>query len=114
MTPGPASAQAVPYRPPSVSPYINLGQPFNDPGITYYGIVRPELATRSAIQGLQQQQLALGREVAAEEQNAPLPPTGHPIGFFTQAHYFFNLGPQRTGAQRPAAATAPPQRPSRR
>ena len=113
LVPGRAAAQVVPYR-PAVSPYINLGSPFADPGIMYYGIVRPELQFQRSIQGLQQRQLVLGQEVAAEERNAALPPTGHPVGFFNQSPYFFNLGPQRTGASRPALAPAPPRRPSPR
>ena len=100
---------------PRVSPYINLGNPFTDPGIAYYGIVRPELRFQRSIQQLQQRQLALGQEVATGEQNAVLPPTGHPVGFFNQSPYFFNLGPQRPGGARPPSpAAATTRRPIRR
>src|SRR5262249_53701959 len=104
--PGPARAQT--YRPPpTVSPYINLARQANlNPGISYYGIVRPELEFRGSIQRLQQQQRTLGQELDAQAQQDPsaLPPTGHQVGFLNQSVYFQTLRPGAAGRQPLAGA----------
>src|SRR5207249_283467 len=86
---GPAY-QVNPGRKPVVSPYINLLRSGTDPGINYYGIVRPEIAFRNSIQQVQEQQQQL---VDANQQQTlatymTLPTTGHVSGFQTQAKYF--------------------------
>ena len=103
---GPAQ---VPFRSP-VSPYINLGQPGIDPGIAYYGIVRPELEFRKNIQSLQQRQFTQGRDIAAQAEANGLPTTGHPIAFFNQSKYFLNLGAQPAGKRAALAVPAPRRR----
>lgn len=114
FTSGPAGAQAPapPYARPAVSPYINLSRTNGDPGINYYGIVRPELELGRSVRQLQQGQLQVNQELAAQQQATTLPPTGHPVGFMTQATYFMTLQ-GRGAATRPAtpATPAPPQPP---
>src|SRR5947208_7910599 len=105
----PAQAQAPLYgvnpgRKPVVSPYINLLRSGTDPGINYYGIVRPEIAFRNSIQQVQEQQQQL---VDANQQQTlatymTLPTTGHVSGFQTQAKYF-----QTKGGQAPLGIQAP-------
>jgi len=94
-------AQIPGYRSPAVSPYINLTNPFQLPGITYYGIVRPEQEFRNNIGALQQRQQALSQDITSQEQAAVLPPTGHRVSFQNQAVYFQNLGVQRPAPRLP-------------
>jgi hypothetical protein len=98
VTPGSVWAQVGGYiRPPTVSPYVNLSRQQNlNPGITYYGLIRPEIEFRTSILGLQQRQTVLTQDLANQEQSLLLPPTGHPVGFLNQSAYFLNLGTQRT------------------
>lgn len=81
-----------PFPKPPVSPYLNLfrGGP---PGINYYGLVRPQEQTGTALWQLQQrqQQLAAG-QVALVTGDPNLPSTGHPTRFFNYSHYFLNQG----------------------
>jgi hypothetical protein len=92
------------YRPP-VSPYINLARQGNapalNPGIAYYGIIRPQLEFGGSIQQLQQRQVRIAEELTSQEQQQtlPLPTTGHTVGFLTQSSYFLNLRPQAGGGQ---------------
>ena len=103
--PGQAPAYGVnPGRKPVVSPYINLLRSGTDPGINYYGIVRPEIAFRNSIQQVQEQQQQL---VDANQQQTlatymTLPTTGHVSGFQTQTKYF-----QTKGGQAPLGIQAP-------
>src|SRR4051794_40768327 len=80
-------------RPP-VSPYINLLRRDVNPAISYFGIVRPELAAQNSIQQLNQQQNYLNNQMQQEQAaaGAGLPPTGHASGFFTQSRYFMTKG----------------------
>ncbi len=92
--PGPAVAPTPPY-----SPYLNLLQRGTNPAISYYGIVRPQMEFRNAIQGLQYQAAITRQSLATQQQYDPqtgLPLTGH-------ASYFMNLGGyfMRTGAGAP-------------
>ncbi len=96
---GPVRAQGLgggyllPNRRPAVSPYINLLRTGSDPAINYYGIVRPEVAFRSSINSLDQQQSNLANQQAQEyTQNSQLPPTGQGAGFSTQYRYFMTVG----------------------
>jgi hypothetical protein len=106
---GVAGFQTQQFRRPVVSPFINLAQPGFNPGITYFGIVRPEVAFRQNLQFLQgqinvvdQQQQALATQAFTGEIAA----TGgaYPAGFQTQGIYFFNnyypVG-ARSGGARP-------------
>src|SRR5437660_8996673 len=87
QAPGQPPAYGVnPGRKPVVSPYINLLRSGTDPGINYYGIVRPEIAFRNSINMVQDQQQQL---VEANQQQTlatymTLPTTGHASGFMTQ------------------------------
>src|SRR5947207_10664448 len=81
----PQGAQAQ-FRPPPVSPYLNLARRDINPAINYYGLVRPQFELRNTLQqfgnqitGLEQQQAALGNEFTAD-----LPQTGVRAGFQTQ------------------------------
>jgi hypothetical protein len=82
-----------PNTQPTTSPYLNLLRPGTAPGINYYGIVRPEFAFRSSIQGLQgdvdanRQLIATGRDA----QGQPLLVTGHSATFLNTGGYFLSL-----------------------
>jgi hypothetical protein len=91
----PVQAQGPAYNPP-VSPYINLSRQFgnvNNPGIAYYGIVRPQQEFRSSIQRLEFSTTTFGQAVSPQDQSAALPPTGHRVGFLNQSVYFQTLRP---------------------
>ncbi|MCI0642407.1 MAG: hypothetical protein L0Y72_18040 [Gemmataceae bacterium] len=94
-----ASAQAI--RKPTVSPYLNLARRGGNPAINYYGLVKPELAFRGAIQQLQQDARATDQTIS-ELQEAPeqLPATGHAAGFQNHLKYFGNLGSASRGPTR--------------
>jgi hypothetical protein len=78
-----------------VSPYLNLLRG-GDPGINYYGLVRPQVAFGKAFQ-------TLGDNVVAIETNTAnsTPQTGHRSSFMTQGQYFMNnsVSPFRQGGQ---------------
>jgi hypothetical protein len=93
---GRVSAQAAYTRPP-VSPWINLNNPANDPGINFYGIVRPELRYNAAIPNLQQQVTTTQQAVTTLEASPALPTTGHRFAFQSQGRYFQTLGRQGQG-----------------
>jgi hypothetical protein len=95
VTAGRASAQAA-YRPP-VSPYINLNRQGTDPGLNFYGIVRPELRYNAAIPRLQQQVTTAQQAVSTLEASPLLPTTGHPFAFQSQGRYFQTLARQGQG-----------------
>jgi hypothetical protein len=90
-----AGFQTQQFRRPPVSPYINLAQPGFNPGITYYGIVRPELNFQQRLQNLQGQLTTVEQQQAVLTSQAfaggEIAPTGlQPAGFQTQGVYFFN------------------------
>src|SRR5262249_25122255 len=74
--------------PPPVSPYINIIRRGADPGINYYGIVKPQVDTRASIQGLQQQVQSINNDVQQGNQQTGLPTTGHPVQFQNLTPYF--------------------------
>jgi hypothetical protein len=81
---------------PTFSPYLNLARRDVDPGVNYYGIVRPQIATANALRSLQQQ--AAPSVLPAVNQPAVdpgLPITGQPTYFLNTGGYFLN---SRTGA----------------
>jgi hypothetical protein len=99
---GRVAAQVVgmPYVPPAtspfvrpvVSPYVNLALPGN-PGINYYGLVRPQFQAMNAINQLQTQYTALDQQLvtnqAAGVYGNPLV-TGHSSAFLNHYGYFQN------------------------
>jgi hypothetical protein len=94
----PVAGQA-PLRPgitpnprPSFSPYMNLLLRNGSPALNYYGIVRPQLQTASAINALQSE-LALNRDLINAGQLAPLGDlsTGHAAVFLNTGGYFMNM-----------------------
>jgi hypothetical protein len=86
IAPGAASAQATLNR-PALSPYLNLLQAGQSPGVNLYGIVRPEIEFRSSIQRLQQQ-VQTNQQAIDVQSTTTLPTTGHFAGFMTQGTYF--------------------------
>ena len=117
---GRAQAQIRPFGgpvtpSPVVSPYLNLLRPGVPPYISYYGIVRPELATRSSLQNLQQE-IGLNQQAITTLDAAAAAPvvTGHPSYYLNTSRYFLTRGQGPTtglaGLTRPAttaAATTP-------
>jgi len=85
----PAAAQTFgpptnPYARGPVSPYLNLIRPGN-PGINYYGLVRPQIETDRYIQ--QQEILAAQTQVVGATP-LPITVTGHPTRFLSYSQYF--------------------------
>src|SRR5262245_54180618 len=75
LRPGPSG----PTPGPVVSPYLNLRNNRTDPAISYFGIVRPQMAFRSAISGLQQE---INQQAAADlTEIQPSRATGHAVYF---------------------------------
>ena len=96
-------------RPPAFSPYLNLLRAGGSPALNYYGIVRPQMQFRDAIQNLSNQvdlnQQAIGNLAAT---GSALPATGHPTQFMNLGNYFMsNSGGGQSGGSRP---TGPPGR----
>ena len=91
----------TPYSPPVFSPYLNLVNRGN-PGINYYGIVRPEVQANQQFQmlqfGLARTNADLDAAVAASANQAnasgQLPDTGHVAGFMTYTRYFNTVNPR--------------------
>ena len=80
----------TPFSRPTVSPYLNLLQGGN-PAINYYGLVRPQLAFRNALQNLGENVNTIGNNVNSLETNQPTQ-TGHRSSFMTQGAYFMTNG----------------------
>jgi hypothetical protein len=78
---------ANPFGNPTVSPYLNLLRG-GDPGVNYYGVVRPQMETRGALLQLQQQSLSTQQAVQQVEASYVLPATGHPVMFQNYSHYY--------------------------
>jgi hypothetical protein len=98
-----AQAQPGVYRPPiyhpPVSPYLNLFRGGN-PGINYYGLVRP----LEQLNTFEQQQQLLNNQLT--NPNNPLAPgavvqTGLPQGFMAFQGYFMTVGGTRPGVPAP-------------
>jgi hypothetical protein len=89
---------ALPNTAPVYSPYLNLlrgGSFLNN----YYGLVRPEIAFRSSILGLQQQTAQIPDVYAAAVAASGLPTTGHATRFLNTTHYFLSAGGQQPAQQ---------------
>jgi hypothetical protein len=87
--------QTNPYGIPTVSPYVNLNRFAGNPGLNYFGIVRPELQANANLAQLQQQTAALYDQQALA--NIPgadpnQPATGHTSRFFNYSHYYASQG----------------------
>jgi hypothetical protein len=90
-------AQGIPTRPdtgansmPVISPYLNMARGGNA-AVNYYGLVRPQLDARNAIQQLQQHEFAPAASSAPIGNGAPN--TAHPVQFMNYSHYFStNMG----------------------
>ncbi|MCS7016251.1 MAG: hypothetical protein NZM42_09090 [Gemmatales bacterium] len=82
------------YRPPTVSPYLNLLRRGAGPGFNYFTLVRPELDFRGAIRQLQMGLGDLRRQQQLLEQEEAMPVTGHPT-YFMNTGWYFNVGPRQ-------------------
>lgn len=81
---------------PTFSPYLNLARRDVNPGLTYAGIVRPQIATANALRSLQQQITPSAQPAAMNQTTVDpgLPVTGQPTYFLNSGGYFLN---SRTG-----------------
>jgi hypothetical protein len=81
-------------RPPIYSPYLNLARG-GSATFNYYGLVRPEMQFRQAVQNLAgdiaQNQQAIGN-LNAGINGSDLPFTGHATQFMNLGGYFMNNG----------------------
>lgn len=84
-----------PAQRPSFSPYLNLLNRGNNPGLNYLGIVRPQIQLQQQFNQLQQQQnqqfAALGQAYDSQLDTlagALLPPTGNVSTFGNLGGYF--------------------------
>jgi len=84
-----------PAQRPSFSPYLNLLNTGNNPGLNYLGIVRPQMQLQQQFNQLQQQTnqqtAALGQAYDSQLgalANAFLPPTGNVSTFGNLGGYF--------------------------
>lgn len=85
----PVAAQSPP-RQPSYSPYLNLTRPGNLAN-NYYGLVRPEIDSRNAINNLQQRYYSLSQQqqqAANNVNDAEMPPTGRVASYQNYTHYY--------------------------
>jgi hypothetical protein len=97
-----------PSRRPPVSPYINLLRTGASPGVSYYGIVRPEFAYSAALGQLQGQQTILANQQQELTAATALPATGHKSGFMTQSKYFMTSGGQSQATTFSRSVATPP------
>jgi hypothetical protein len=103
---GSSRAQGLPYPQvagspgtyPVYSPYLNLLRRDNPLFQNYYGLVRPELAFRSSIIGLEQQVQVNQLGIATVQNALTVPTTGHATFFMNRGAYFMNQVGQGTGA----------------
>jgi hypothetical protein len=94
---------------PTFSPYLNLTNRNMDPAVSYYGIIRPQIAAAGAIRSLQQQVASSTQPMAGAQPavDPGLPLTGQPTYFLNNGGYFLN---SRTGGA-PLVTTARTTRP---
>ena len=87
-----------PFSQPAFSPYLNLARGGTNPGINYFGLVRPQLETQAEIQQLQFAAMnAATRQDTTTGQTQGVLNTGTGAGFLTQGRYFQTVG--RPGAR---------------
>jgi hypothetical protein len=89
---------------PAVSPYINLTRGGN-PALNYYGLVRPQTATNTALQSLGSGLNAVGSTINSTVQGPPQ--TGNRSSFMTHRRFFMNNGGANTGSFGGAPGGAP-------
>lgn len=78
-------------RRPALSPYLNLANRGNT-AINYYGIIRPQLEARQALQTLQQEYLQLQTQGQGQGNEAgTIPPTGRRPSFFSYGPYYSTM-----------------------
>jgi hypothetical protein len=99
-----------PYQQP-LSPFLNLNRPGN-PGVNYFGLVRPQLDTTKQLQTLQYQQQLLaqmGLGVPLPDGTvAPYSNTGHATSFVNYSHYYYQpLGSTGAGTGTVPGGVAP-------
>src|SRR5438105_7645188 len=101
--PAPRPLGGVPS--PPVSPYINLFRGGVNPGINYYGLVRPQIDLRNAVLGLQGQ-VWYAQQANNLQATGDWGTTGHPVSFLNYGGYFMSTvgGPVAGG---PTAPTRP-------
>lgn len=80
-------------RPPAFSPYLNLLRSGGSPTLNYFGLVRPEMQFRQAIQTLNAD-ISQNRQLIGnlDPGVGGLPFTGHPTQFMNLGGYFMNSG----------------------
>jgi hypothetical protein len=88
----------TPFTQPVVSPFVNLGLRGVNPGISYFGIVRPQLEAQANIQQLTQFATAQTYLDNTALLAQPILNTGTGSGFMTANRYFQTVG-------RPGSAT---------
>jgi hypothetical protein len=81
-----------PFAQPAFSPYLNLARGGTNPGINYFGIVRPQLETQAEIQQLQFAAMGGANVPATGTQTANVVNTGTGSGFQTQGRFFMTAG----------------------
>lgn len=101
-----AIAQSADAQPPQIggaqrpafSPYLNIVRPGGGPALNYYGLVRPEVQARQAIQNLQGT-VGANQEAIGDLQSGQtdLPGTGHQANFMTHGSYFLTGGAPQAG-----------------
>jgi hypothetical protein len=96
--PPPPPGGAYYSRPPAFSPYLNLLRGGNA-AINYYGLVRPELQFRQALQNLSGD-VAMNQQMIGNLSNQfmGVSGTGHPTQFMNLGGYFMNSGGGGMGA----------------
>jgi hypothetical protein len=82
---------------PGISPYLNLAGSRN-PAVSYFGIVRPQMAFQNALGGLQQQVTNFGQQADPTDPTLTRG-TGHPVYFNNLSHYYNNDPSQPAGAR---------------
>lgn len=109
--PGGAMGYGGAATPPAFSPYLNIVGGFGTPAFNYFGIVRPQVAARQAILGLEGA-VANNRQAIANVQAGlaggeyNLSPTGHSTVFLNTGGYFLGGGPRQGLAAGVGAAPA--------
>src|SRR5262249_11066063 len=105
LLPPVVSAQA---RRPPVSPYLNLARRDVNPAINYYGLVRPQLEFRNALQRGANQGPGLEQQgTSGSDFTGDIPATGQRGQFQTHGKYFFNAGVGVAGTTGTTQGTRP-------
>jgi hypothetical protein len=89
--------------PPVFSPYLNLLWSGGSPALNYYGLVRPQVQTSVALQGLSSD---VSQNQQALNQFGMLPTTGHPTQFLNYGGYFLSNGGTGGGGMSSFAGSA--------